>query len=755
MPIFNVTKKLEKPVKKKIKFIIKEKIDIERAKKLIKIPQKSLEYLLDEDTIEDGSGKKYNKHDYVKSVVNLCRNHITKGSTDVEYKYSKNLTNLGRLFSQGFTLQNLKGVFKGYLTATKYHDLDMANAHPTILYYLMKTYYPNQKFDNLKLLLIDREKMLLKADKDRKIAKKKIIKMMNNDKGCDINDEHIQGLDKDFKKAQNLLYSEDCDFTNDLQCFKGLKTYNKKGSFINIVMCKLENEILQETCNSFDDQFVSSLMFDGFHLSKDIEKTSEEIIKQCNDITKDKYGITWTIKEPDEIIENLEVLIVDDKADKDDIPYYDEMKEEFEKTHFMIEHPLMFGREEIYEGQKKYRVWGKTEFQNLTECLKIMHPYEAMGVTIYKKCNFFPKWLADKSHRSYKQIDFSPKIDDNHEFYNTFGGFNCSQPYDYKHNDECVKIFTDHLDFLTGYDKAGTKYFINYIADMFQNPTAPQGVAILLKSPQGYGKDMLQDIIGEMIGLKYMVKSEDIKNVLGTFNSLIKDKIFCVINELDGKDGWGYREQLKGLITSQHININEKGIKQYTQKNSLRIMVNSNRPNPIEISQDDRRFVVFKSSWEKPSKEYFSKLASILEDKDALYTLYNYLMNFKINVSIRNERPITAAYQSMRESNVNPVFNFMNDIFNGDSMDMYFDKGEDYRVNKKTKNIIIKSKSFYENFQLFLCENKLDHIKPTFKGIKIDKCATQCYVFETELIKKKLDYMKIPELVEELDDDWE
>ena len=266
-----------------------------------------------------------------------------------------------------------------------------------------------------------------------------------------------------------------------------------------------------------------------------------------------------------------------------------------------------------------------------------------------------------------------------------------------------------------------------------------------------------------------MVKTDDIKNVLGTFNSLIKDKHFCVINELEGKDGWAYREQLKGLITSQYININEKGIKQYTQKNSLRIMVNSNRSNPIEISQDDRRFVVFKSSWEKPTKEYFSKLAGILSDKDSLYTLYNYLMNFKINVSIRNERPITSAYQAMRECNVNPVFNFMNEIFNSDSLDMYFNKGEDYRVNKKTKNMIIKSKSFYENFQLYLHENKLDHIKPTFKGIKqvlseidiinkqikLDKIATQCYVFDTELLKKKLDYMKIPSLIEELDDDWE
>ena len=51
---------------------------------------------------------------------------------NVVYLPSKNLKTMGRLFAQSASLQNLPREFRGAI-GTSYYDLDMKNAHPSIL----------------------------------------------------------------------------------------------------------------------------------------------------------------------------------------------------------------------------------------------------------------------------------------------------------------------------------------------------------------------------------------------------------------------------------------------------------------------------------------------------------------------------------------------------------------------------------------------------------------------------------------------
>ena len=48
------------------------------------------------------------------------------------YQPSKNLKNMGRLFAQSASLQNLPREFRGAI-GKDYYDLDMKNTHPSIL----------------------------------------------------------------------------------------------------------------------------------------------------------------------------------------------------------------------------------------------------------------------------------------------------------------------------------------------------------------------------------------------------------------------------------------------------------------------------------------------------------------------------------------------------------------------------------------------------------------------------------------------
>lgn len=742
-----------------------EKIDIERAQRISKISIDILEqYISKEDKRDDAIGRTYTTKQIIYSIKKLCNRHIkNKGEPElINYKHSARMVNNGRLYSVGMSISKMNGKIRGYLCDKYYYDIDMKNAQPTILYYILKNYYPETKFNFIQTYIKNRDSCIQKlidnnVCKNRREAKDKIIMMMNNDKIYGNSNKFLQNLDIEFKKAQNLLWNIDNDFTKDLIHYKGLNKQNKKGSYLNMVLGCFENKILQETIKEFEPQYISSLIYDGFHISKDIDLSIDEIVKKCNEKTK-KYGIEWSNKEF-----NKELNFIDDMDFDEDEYSYQNVKMKFEEEHFIIKSPLLFGKEFLYEGKKTYSLYNKNDFKTLTETFTYTMITEK-GEEIKNK-NFFLDWLKDDNKRSYKKLDFSPIIENDNEYYNTFRGFDFDDGKNYIEDKEAIKLFDNHLKFLVDYEEKSFEYLKSYFADIIQNPGKTPGISILLKSPQGYGKDRLLDIIEKMIGIQYTTRTADIKDVLGTFNTAIKDKIFVCINELEGKDGWEYREKLKNNITATHNNINEKGIKHYTQKNNIRYFIFSNRMNPIEISPSDRRFVVFKSNYKKPSTEYFNRLSDMIDCDNSIYTLFNHLKNYKININLRKDRPITKAYTNMRENNVDPVYLFLNDFLKND-INEYFEK-EDYKIHKKTQDILIKKNDFMDSYNYYLEQNKLNYLKPTYKSVKsllneinielkpvkINGITLNYYRFKKFDILQQLEGMNIKNEIESFDDD--
>ena len=737
-----------------------ERIDLKRAKKIANIDDEILISYIDGDKILDTDTKKLSTKVYCKTIKKFCNKHIkNKGENlKVEYKFGSTMVNNGRLYSKEFSIQNLQNKVRSYLCSKYYYDIDMKNAAPTILYYLLKTYYSNHKWPFIKTYIKNRDRVLEKIDLNRSKAKNKILVSMNSQKTIETTNEFFQKLDLEFKKAQILIWNEDNEFTKDLIHYKGLKKQNKKGSYLNMVLTCFENMVLQNATKCFNKKHVSSLIMDGFHISKDINLSVDEIINKCNESSK-VYGIEWAHKEFSKELDFIDDLEIEEKEDLS----YEVVKEKFEENHFMILSPLLFGREFTHNEKKTYSLHNFQDFKKITEFIE----YENIKLDGSKeKKNFLNEWVKDKERRSYNHLEFCPVIKEDSESYNTFRGFDCDLPYDYIHKEHAVQSFRNHIGHLTDHDEKSLIYLESYFADIIQNPDKPPGTAILLKSPQGHGKDLLMDIISKMLNISYVCRTEDIKDVLGNFNTAIKDKVICVINELEGKDGWEYRDKLKGVITTEYLNINEKGIKHYKQKNALRFFVMSNRPNPIEIAQDDRRFMVFKSHFKKPSTKYFNNLVNILNDKDSIYSIFNYLKNLKININLRHDRPMTSAYSNMKEGNIDPVYNFVNDIIVNNNVKNYFDKDE-YNIHKKTGDVLIKSTEFFQSYKSYLNQNQMDYLNPTFKNIKqslneinieaqfmkIKGQKHKRYRFNKKEITERFEVMNITQLVEEFDDD--
>jgi hypothetical protein len=737
-----------------------ERIDLKRAKKIANIDDDILLNCLGKEDLKDKEGRKIDKVVFCRAVKKFCNKHIkNKGENlKVDYKFSSTMVNNGRLHTIGFHIQNLQNKLRSYLCELFYYDLDMKNAHPAILYYLLKTYYPNHKWTFLETYINNRDMMLEGIDKDRAVAKNKILVSLNSEKPINTTNGFLKKLDLEFKTAQTLIFNEDNEFTKDLIHYKGLKKQNKKGSYLNMVLTCFENMVLQNATKCFDKKHVSSLIYDGFHISKDINLSVDEIINKCNE-SSEEYGIEWTHKEFSKDLDFIDDLEIEEKEDLS----YEVVKQKFEEDYFMILSPLLFGREFTHDKKKTYSLHNFQDFKKITEFIE----YENIKLDGSKeKKNFLTEWVKDKERRSYNHLEFCPVIKEDSESYNTFRGFDCDLPYEYTENPIAVEHFRNHLNHLTDHEEKSLIYLESYFADIIQNPDKPPGTAILLKSPQGHGKDLLMDIISKMLNISYVCRTEDIKDVLGNFNTAIKDKVICVINELEGKDGWEYRDKLKGVITTEYLNINEKGIKHYKQKNALRFFVMSNRKNPIEIAQDDRRFMVFKSHFKKPSTDYFNNLVKILNDKNSLYTIFNYLKNLKININLRHDRPTTSAYSNMKTGNADPVYNFVNDIIVNNNVKNYFDKNE-YNIHKKTGDVLIKSTEFFQSYKSYLNQNQMDYLKPTFKILKkslneinieaqfftIKGQKHKRYRFNKKEISQRMEEMNIKEISEEFEDD--
>ncbi len=66
-----------------------------------------------------------------------------------------------------------------------------------------------------------------------------------------------------------------------------------------------------------------------------------------------------------------------------------------------------------------------------------------------------------------------------------------------------------------------------------QIPYKKIGIAILLKSKQGAGKNIIWEFIADfMIGKKYSLVVGDIDRLLGRFNTIVENKILTICDEI-------------------------------------------------------------------------------------------------------------------------------------------------------------------------------------------------------------------------------
>jgi hypothetical protein len=700
-----------------------------------KIDGRKLRYILDH--VDELGIDKVTGHTTDKDLdgqITILKKYLKKsknGKIKVGYNQPRNV---GRYFAKGGqSLQNISRRIRNTISGNFYNDIDMVNAHPTLLsHYLTKNNIPH---DNLKLYIKDRENYLKNLNiPDRNDAKTIILSILNG--GCNRNIKerclHSTML-ANFNNEMAVVRTKIMDLEPDIvtMCKQKKKErkksdWNLGGSVVNTILCDLENRTLICMVNFFKSKKIRTgvFVFDGIMVEKnDKVPITQDLLDECSTCIKQELGISMNLLEKpmDKVYDIGETDYTD----------YTTIKKDFEEYNFKC----------ISDSSFYNTDFGRINVRNKTDLLVAYEHLNYITIDGKDDC-FISAWLRDPEIRSYQFVDFIPRplhVPDH--TYNTWNGFEVEKWSDEEVDDvdgkdgkddvanSHLKFILNHIKMLCNNDDGSFDYIIKWFAHLFQYPGLKNNIAVLFKTLPGMGKDLFFLILCTMIGDKFCGNTTQVeRDVFGQFNGFLKDKLLVVLNEMSGSIGFKYNDKLKDLITAKMSKINDKNTKCKDVTSFLHLMFFTNNGFPVKIENGERRCVVLENLNSPPDKKYFDTLLTIVDHKPTLKLFYNYLM--KIDLSKINwiaDRPQNEFMDDLRtiarEKELSCII--------------------DYIVDKQSREmLIISARDLFELFKSY-CSDSAYKTNPIKFGIKVKKLGidgwtvkrtmkSNVYIFDTK-----------------------
>jgi len=186
----------------------------------------------------------------------------------------------------------------------------------------------------------------------------------------------------------------------------------------------------------------------------------------------------------------------------------------------------------------------------------------------------------------------------------------------------------------------------------------------VFRGKEGAGKNLffggLRDIYGKHAGIITQRELED------KFNLWLSAKLFLIANEVVTRQEMGHhRGFIKHLITEGEIWINRKMKDARSEENHVNLVFFSNELMPLQVSSDDRRFVVVDTP-RKREKEFYKAVVEELRNGGAA-ALHQYLLNVDLGDFDESAEPIeTEAKRRLVEIGMNGPQLFWQDIHDGE-----------------------------------------------------------------------------------------
>ena len=606
----------------------------------------------------------------------------------------------GRLFC-GSSIQAISGIIRGFLFKHT-TDFDFQNCHPKILLYLCKKY--NITHANLEYYCNNRDE-ILNSEGNKNETKTKILKMVNDDKPNKNLTGFLKELDRECKIIQKEIIKIS-DFRDLIQTVPQHKLYNFNGSAINRILCKYENLLLQDLIHiaNANQLEICAPMFDGKMVYGDFyNEKGKEIINQATKYIDSKYenlNIVITLKEHDNSIEMPDEyqipkppLTADEFIIQEGLQNktYNKIKEVFELQHCKIINKSRYIK---LLNDKSIVYMTKNELIVSYEHIKFQKIISTPGCEPYAiEVKFINEWIEDSSLRKYEDVGIYPsplKCPPNiFNIWTDFEGDNLIKEYEKKPNE--LQQILNHILILCNNEQHIADYFIKWMAQMIQFP-AVKSICPTFISQEGAGKGTLLQIMRRLLGSKKVLETtKPSRDVWGSFNGIMKNSFLVNLNELSAKETMESEGVIKGLITDNALQINEKGVNQYEVKSYHRFIITTNKEEPIKTKHGDRRNFIIRCSDELCGKKsYFDNMYSLINDDDVMATFYDYLLHIP-DMDMFNllDIPQTQYQSELNELSIDPIILYVTDF----TQENYY-----YKNDSNEPIIEVFSNEFYKTF---------------------------------------------------------
>lgn len=232
--------------------------------------------------------------------------------------------------------------------------------------------------------------------------------------------------------------------------------------------------------------------------------------------------------------------------------------------------------------------------------------------------------------------------------YNLFDGWLCEPK-----QGDCSFILNHINQVLCDGNLQAGKYFIQWLAHIFQKPDVKPSVSVFIKSVEGTGKGSLFRMLQEILGV-YASQINGAELVTRNFNGILTAKLLIFADEVNLIERDTF-DKIKGLISEPTCQLERKGIEVEPMANLSRFIFASNHDQVIPAGKRERRFLLIEASDKKASdKEYWIQFNKLINPDYAGYFL-DYLLNLDISDFDPYNAPMTKELIQQKTMNFAPI----------------------------------------------------------------------------------------------------